>query len=169
MALQLTMFLVEKQKARFDNYENLPPREKATFTFRILDKIRMFLDEIPEVNQVLEKIPRKSREKAFREEHIYALFDLLEKAIIGVGILPIAPSPPPFETPYVMAEFKQFEGDDFYGSYKIHRRATPDEIMRLESIKAQIKRLEELVTDPYSASTGLSLNEMRSRFENPPK
>ena len=168
MALQLSMFLVEKQKARFENYDTLPPREKATFTFRILEKIRTLLDDSVEANQVLEKLPRKSREKAFREEHIYALFDLLEKAIIGVGIMPIAPSPPPFETPYVMAEFEYRENDDYWGTYKVHRKATPEEIKRLESIKAQIKRLEELVSDPYKASTGLTLNEMRSMVEKHP-
>lgn len=160
------MFLIEKQKTRFDNYENLPPREKSTFTFRILEKIRSSLDDLLEVNQVLEKLPRKSHEKAFREEHVYTLFDLLEKAIIGAGIMPIAPTPN--GVPHVMAEFKHFEGDDYFGSYKVHRRATPEEITRLESIRAQIKRLEELVTDPYAASTGLSLNEMRARFEKRP-
>ena len=168
MALQLSMFLVEKQKARFENYDTLPPREKATFTFRILEKIRTLLDDSVEANQVLEKLPRKSREKAFREEHIYALFDLLEKAIIGVGIMPIAPSPG--GALYTMAEFEHRENDDVFGVYKVHRLATPEEVKRLESIKAQIKRLEELVSDPYKASTGLTLNEMRSMLEKrPPK
>ena len=166
MALQLTMFLVEKQKTRFDNYENLPPREKSTFTFRILEKIRTLLDDVVEANQVLEKLPHKSREKAFRDEHIYALFDLLEKAIIGVGIMPIAPSPN--GTLYAMAEFEHRENDDFWGVYKVNRLATPEEIKRLNSIKAQIKRLEELVSDPYRASTGLTFNEMRASLEKRP-
>lgn len=160
------MFLIEKQKTRFDNYENLPPREKSTFTFRILEKVRALLDDMVEANQVLEKLPHKKQEKVFREEHIYALFDLLEKSIVGVGILPIAPSPG--GTMYAMAEFEHRVNDDFFGIYKVHRPATPEEIKRLESIKAQIKRLEELVSDPYRASTGLTFNEMRTSLEKRP-
>ena len=34
--------------------------------------------------------------------------------------------------------------------------------------KAQIKRLEELVSDPYRASTGLTFNEMRTSLEKRP-
>lgn len=57
------MFLVEKQKTRFDNYANLPPREKSTFTFRILEKIRTLLDDVVEANQVLEKLPHNPERK----------------------------------------------------------------------------------------------------------
>lgn len=142
------MFLVGKQKSRFADYENLSGSEKATFTFRLANKIRMFLDDVPEVNGVLKKIPRKSHKKAFREKHIYALFDLLEEAIISVGVLPTAPDPQTGKF-YVGEEFEVVGKSNVVGIYKISRPATQEEILRWESISTQIKRLQEIMTEPH--------------------
>jgi hypothetical protein len=134
------MFLKGKMASRLNEYETLKsPKEKATFTFRIVGKIRSFLDDIEEVNQVLEKIPIKSHKKAFKDEHVLELFDLIEKVIIGLGVLPIE-TDPKTGTAYVHGEFQSTEH-----TYKFTRPATAEEFEQWKRILSQIKCLEELI------------------------
>lgn len=160
------MFLEGKQITRFKDYENLKPKEKATFTFRILEKVNIFLDDVKEVNRVLKKIPIKSHKKAFKDEHLYGLFDLIEKTIIGLDVMPIE-TDPQTGTAYVYGEFEATPGKgNTIGVYKFTRPATDEEFARWEGISAQIKRLQELVAEPRKYPDKLTFNEFRNMVES---
>lgn len=160
-----TMFLEGKQKTRFDGYESLKGQEKNTFTFRIVEKVRTFLDDVAEVNRVLERLPIKSRKKAFKDAHVYELFDLIEKAIISLDMLPIM-TDPQTGTAFVYGEFEATPGKgNTSGVYKFTRPATDEEFARWEGISAQIKRLQELITEPRKYPEKLTFNEFRDMVD----
>lgn len=159
------MFLEGKQISRFNGYEKLGSKEKATFTFRIVEKIKTFLDDVAEVNRVLDKIQPKSHKKAFKDEQVCALFDLIEKTIIGLGVMPIT-NDPQTGTAYVYGEFEATpRKGNTVGVYKFTRPATDEEIARWESISTQIKRLQELITEPRKYPDKLTFNEFRDMVE----
>jgi len=155
------MFLEGKQISRLNDYEKLDAKERATFTFRIVEKIETFLDDVADVDRVLGKIPVKSHKKAFTDEHVCALFDLIEKTIIGLGVMPIT-TDPQTGTAYVYGEFEATPGKgNTLGVYKFSRPATDEEFARWESISAQITRLKELIEEPRKYPDKLTFNEFR--------
>lgn len=139
------MFLVRDQPKRLEGYDDLDPRERADFTFRILKKVTTLLDDISEVNAVLRTIPFKSQKKVFKEEHIDLIFDLLERILIGLDYAPIVKdqdgNPHRFKGIPVTPK-----GGGIAGSYQKITPASTEEIARSEHLQDRLKRLEVFIT-----------------------
>lgn len=144
------MFLEgKKQIERLENYNSLKKAsEKATFTYRMVEKIKRFLDDVAEVNNVLDTIPFKSHKKAFKPEHIEPVFDLLEMILAGQGVAPVTHGV--FGTgdeknQYVFKAFGVVDVEGKQGRYSTTRPATPEEIELNEKLKKRIERLNRFV------------------------
>jgi hypothetical protein len=150
------MFLVREQIKRFENYDTLSPRERATFNFRIADKVRTFLDDVEEVNRVLDTIPFNYHQKSVKEEHIDPVFNLLEKMLSALDYAPIVPDQD--GTPH---RFKGFQvaprGGGPVGRYQTILPASDADIARNDHLQKRIRRLEQFTT------ARVTTNEFRPR------
>lgn len=144
------MFLDGKQADRMKNYDDLGASERATFTYRMTVKITKFLADVCEVNKVLEIVPFKSRKKVFEQDHIEAIFDLLEKALIAQDVAPVIGNPffPDDANQYVFKAFAVEAVDGKVARYSTTRPATPEEIARNKRIQKRIDRLKLFIYPP---------------------
>lgn len=134
------------------DYDALAPSEKATFTYRMVEKVSKFLDDVEEVNRVLETIPFKSQKKAFKEEHIDLVFDLVERVLTGRDVAPVVGgnplNPDDATKQYSMKAFAVREVDGRLGRYSTTRPASPEEIATNAHLQERISRLSRFVHAP---------------------
>jgi len=157
------MFLVREQNDRIENYNRLDAQVRADLTFRLLKKLKAFLDDFKDVNRVLDVIPFQSQKKAFKEEHIDLVFDLVERVLAGLDVAPVIGGnvldPDDAGNRYVFKGFAVEAVDGNVSRYSATRPATPDEIALNDHLKERITQLNLFV----SPSSGIPGPEFRPR------
>lgn len=146
------MFLVKEQRAKLEKYNELSSQERADLTFRLLKKVSTFLDDVENVKLALDVIPFKSQKKAFKEEHIDLVFDLLERVLAGLDVAPVTGGnqldPGDVGNQYVFKAFAVEAVDGKIGRYSTTRPATQEEIDMKDHLQERIERLDRFVTYP---------------------
>lgn len=135
------MFLTPLQKERMEEYNDLSPQKRATFNFRIADKVNTFLDDVSEVNQVLEILPFKYRQKAIEEDHLDYIFDLLEEMLSVLDFAPLVPDKKGEKLYKVKGLFIAPKGGGEMGKYQSTLPATKDDIRNRDYLELRLKRL----------------------------
>lgn len=144
------MFLTPKQEGRRKRYNELSPQERATFNFRMGEKVNTFLDDVSEVNRVLDLIPFNYHQKAIEEDHLDYVFDLLEKMLAALDFAPIIPNKE--GNPYkVKGFFMAPKGGGEMGKYQITIPATKDDIRLKEYLKLRLERLSLFIEPTVTA------------------
>lgn len=141
------MFLTDLQRKRLDAYADLSSRERATFNFRIADKVSTFLNDVSEVNQVLKTIPFNYHQKSFKEDHVDLVFDLLEHLLAGLDYAPIIKN----DQDGTPQRFKGFlvvprTGKGAGGQYHAILPASDEDLARAAHLQNRIRRLEQFTT-----------------------
>ena len=138
---ELIRVLTKGQRDKLKTYDQLDPRVRADFTHRIVDKIESFLDSVAVMNHILDIVPFKSSQRAFKPEHIDMVFDLMESMLVALDYAPIVKdqdgNPHRFKGIPVTPK-----GGGVAGSYQKILPASSEEIARNEHLQNRLKRLE---------------------------
>lgn len=135
------MFLTLKQKESMEEYNALSPQQRATFNFRMGEKVNTFLDDVSEVNRVLDLIPFNYHQKAIEEEHLDYVFDLLEKMLAALDFAPIVPDKKGENFYKVKGFFVAPKGGGQLGKYEKSLPVTDDDIRYRDYLELRLKRL----------------------------
>lgn len=150
--IALGMFLVRDQKKKLNEYNSLDSQVRADLTFKLLKKVSIFLNDIDAVKRTLDVIPFQSQKKAFKEEHIDLVFDLLERVLAGLDVAPVIGGnqldPGDVGNQYVFKAFAVEAVDGKIGRYSATRPATQEEIDMKDHLQERIERLDRFVTYP---------------------
>jgi len=151
------MFLTPKQKDRMKEYKALSPQQKATFNFRMGEKVNTFLDDVSEVDRVLDLIPFKYHQKSIEEDHLDYVFDLLEKMLAALNFAPIVPDDKNESFYKVKSFFVAPKGGGQLGKYAKSLPVTDNDIRYRNYLKLRLERLS-LFIEPKA-----TINEFRPR------
>lgn len=138
------MSLPQLVKDRLIKRDLLDIGVKKSNEYRIREYIKDYLKDLEEIIWVLDTLPDKQFKKLFRDEDVYRLLEIVERALVNLGFMPIQRN----EEGKLIA-VKHLSTDHIDGgagrTFSISREATELDKDRFSNLQKHIARLEKFV------------------------
>lgn len=144
------MSLPQLVKDRLIKRDLLDGGVKKSNEYRVREYLKNYLKDLEEIIWVMDTLPDKQFKKLFKDEDVYRLMEIAERALVNLDFMPIQRS----EDGKLIA-IKSLEADPLEGgsprTFSIEREAIDTDKTRHSALEKHIARLERFVRPLHGA------------------